>query len=206
MSGAGRRLLGIGLLVWGTVGLLIVIAGLTAGLDAASRTEALIASSDRALNAASASAQRTADALDGVAVGIGQAQSSTVRAATLAHDASATLDSMADSMSITILGTQPFQPLASDFADSAQNAAALADELEALAGSLETTGADTDLLADELRLLGDALADATDGTGSVPPLRLALLVVLVWVAIPTLGAFVIGLALVRGGPRDAATG
>lgn len=192
-----RRLLAAALLAWGLIGLLLIATGLTVGLDVATRAETLVSSSDRALAAASASTRRAAEALDGVGIGVGRAQESSIRAAALADDASATLDALATSMSLSIFGTQPFLPLASNFTDSADEAGALADELEALGGSLDSTGGDTDLLADELVELAEVLEESTREQDP-PPLRLGLLVVLAWIALPTLGALVGGTVLASG--------
>jgi hypothetical protein len=192
-----RRLLGAALLAWGLIGVLLIATGLTVGLDVATRAETLVSSSDRALAAASASTRRAAEALDGVGIGVGRAQESSIRAAALADDASATLDALATSMSLSIFGTQPFLPLATNFTDSADEAAALADELEALGGSLDSTGGDTDMLADELVELAEVLEDSTRAQDP-PPLRLGLLVVLAWIALPTIGALVGGTVLVSG--------
>jgi len=192
-----RRMLGVALLAWGVIGLLLLGTGLTIGLEVASRAEALISSSDRALVAASDSTRQAAEALDGVGSGIGQAQASSLRAAALADDASATLDALAASMSLSIFGSQPFLPLAANFTDSAAEAAALADELEAMGGSLETTRDDTGLLAAELRELATVLADSTEAAPA-PSLRLGLIVALIWIALPTIGALVIGVGLARG--------
>ena len=191
-----RRQLGVALLAWGLVGVLLLATGVTIGMDIANRAEALISSSDQALVAAAGSTRQAADALDGVGTGVGQAQASSLRAAALADNASATLEALASSMSLSIFGSQPFLPLAADFTDSAAEAAALADELEAMGATLETTSGDTGLLASELRELAAVLADSTEAAPA-PPLRIGLLVMLVWVALPTIGALVVGAELAR---------
>ncbi len=191
-----RRQLGVALLAWGVVGVLLLATGVTIGMDLANRAEAMISSSGQALVAAADSTRQAADALDGVGTGVGQAQASSLRAAALADNASATLEALAGSMSLSIFGSQPFLPLAADFTDSAAEAAALADELEAMGGTLETTSGDTGLLASELRELAAVLDDSTE-TAPAPPLRIGLLVMLVWVALPTIGALVVGAELAR---------
>jgi hypothetical protein len=193
------RLVGAGRHVGGLHGVGLIATGLTVGLDVVARAEALITSSDRALASASASARRAAEALDGVGVGVGQAEASSARAAGLADNASATLEALADSMGVSVFGTQPFLGLASNFRASAEDAAGLADELEALAGSLTATGADTGSLADELVELAEALEPPAPDADP-PPMRLGLLIVLAWVALPTLGALGAG-AILSGGGR-----
>jgi hypothetical protein len=199
--GAGRRrLAAVGLLVWGLIGLLAIATGLSIGLDVANRAETLITSSDRTLALAAASTRRAADALEGVVDGIGQARDSSIRASGLADDASATLDGLATSMSLSLFGTQPFLPLAANFSESADQAAALADELDALSGSLVTTGADTERLGVALDELASALEGSRD-EADAPPLRLGLALALAWIAVPTIGALMAGAALFAGDKR-----
>jgi hypothetical protein len=182
---------------WGLVGLVLIGVGLGTGLDLAARAETLVTSTERSLAAASVSTRRAADALEGVGEGIGQARDSAVRAASLAGDAGETLDGLANSMSVSIFGTQPFLPLAADFMRSADEAEALADELSALGDSLAATGDDTALLTAELGELAAALEASGDVSGA-PPVRLALGVTLLWIALPTIGALVVGGALATG--------
>lgn len=193
------RATGIALLAWGGLGVVLIVLALLIGLDVAGRTESLLTSSDRALSAAASSTRSAADALDGVEGGIGQATGSVRRAAGLADDASATLDALADSMSLSILGSQPLLPLAGRFGDSADDAALLAEELEALGTSLETTGEDTARLTAELTELADALEESgAAADADPPPLRLALVVLVTWVAAPTLAALMVGAVLASG--------
>lgn len=199
MSADRRRLAGLVLLAWGLLGAILVVTVAMAGLDAAGRAERLLSSSNRALDAAATSTRSAAEALGGVEGGIGQAERSAGRAATLASNASTTLGALADSMSLTILGTQPLLPLASGFRDSAADAAELADELGSLGGSLATTGSDTAQLADELLELATSLEEAaTTGAGDPPPLSLVLAALLAWIALPTLVALAAGVVLVSG--------
>jgi hypothetical protein len=196
--GADRgRVIGGVLLVWGILGVILIGAGLLIGLDAATRAETLVSTSDRALRAAADSTRSAADALVGVETGIEQATGSVSRAAGLADDASATLDALAASMSLNILGAQPLLPLAGNFSASADDAAMLADELDALGESLEATRDDTAVLTGELTELAAAL-ETTNRDADLPPLGLGLAVLIAWVAVPTLTALVAGAILASG--------
>jgi hypothetical protein len=118
----------------------------------------------------------------------------------LAREASATLRSLSLAMTISILGTQPLRPLAADFADSADQAAALAETLDTMGASLSDTRADMIRIGvrlDQLAVELDALRDASSTDGSAPPVRLFVSIILVWLALQALGAIIGGLALLR---------
>lgn len=200
MSDSGRRPLGWLLVAWGVVGVLLLTYGMGVGIGAASRAEALLTASRDALVAAEQSTRRAADALDGVADGVASAGASSQRAASLADDASATLDGLADAMTLNVFGAQPFLALSAQFASSAEEAAGLADELETLGASLTDMRTDAVDIGAELRTLADALADAGLDAGAAQlPLTPLMALLLAWIALPTIGALWIGLAILRRG-------
>lgn len=103
-------------------------------------------------------------------------------------------------MSLTFLGTRPLQPLAADFAASADQASALAETLDGVGGSLADTRADMTRIGAQLDLLAvelGALRDASGTDGSAPPIRLFVTMVLVWLGLQAFGAFGGGVALLR---------
>lgn len=196
---AGRAL-GWAALAYGIAGVALVVVGAIGGLDMADRVEGLALQADSTLAAAERATQATADSFAGVDDSLGEGQASADGAASLAREASATLDSLSVAMSLTILGTQPLRPLAADFAASADQADALADTLDSVSRSLSDTradmiriGAELDGLARELA----ALRDASTTDGSAPPIRLFVTMVLVWLALQALGAIIGGFALLR---------
>lgn len=195
-----RRALGWALLAYGIVGAALVVVGAIGGLEMAGRVENLAVQADTTLAAAERATRATADSFTGVDASLSEGEASTDAASVLARDASATLDSLANAMSLSILGTRPLQPLAADFATSADQAFALAETLDGVGQSLADTradmlqiGADLDQLAAELGALRQA--SSTDGTA--PPIRLFVMMVLVWLALQALGALIGGLALLR---------
>ena len=196
-----RRALGWAAILYGIAGIGLVIVGALGGLEMADRVENLALRADSTLASAQRATQATADSFIGVDQSLAEGQSSADSAAALARDASATLDSLALAMSLQILGTRPLQPLAADFADSADQAAALADELDGVGASLSDTrtdmariGAELDQLAIELGGLRDA---SSDSTGGAPPLRLFVTLLLIWLGLQAVAAIIGGLSLLR---------
>ena len=202
-----RRLLGWALILYGVAGLALVIGGAGVGLEVASRIERLAAAADGTLTAASSSTRAAADAFGNVDASLAESQASAEGGADLARDASDTLASLASTMELRILGTQPLLPLAGDFATSAEQASALADTLDRVGASLEGTREDVSGIGDELLELGlqlDSLrAETGAGDGGAPPVRLLVLLLLAWLLVPALGGLVAGLALI-GVPRRPA--
>jgi len=199
MSMAGRAL-GWALLAYGITGLALVVVGAIGGLEMAGRVEDLAVQADTTLAAAERATQATADSFTGVDDSLAEGEASTVAAAVLARDASLTLDSLANAMSLSILGTRPLEPLAADFAASADQASALADTLEGVGDSLAATREDMALIGSELDQLAvelGALRGASSTDGAAPPIRLFVMMVLAWLALQAVGALIGGMALLR---------
>ncbi len=196
---AGRAL-GWALLAYGIVGVALVVVGALGGLEMADRIENLAVRADSTLAAAQRATEATADSFTGVDVSLGEGEASADAAAVLAREASATLRSLSLAMGISILGARPLQPLAADFADSADQASALADTLNGMGGSLSDTRADMAAIGSRLDQLAaelDSLRDASSTEGAAPPVRLFVTIVLVWLGLQALGALIAGLAFLR---------
>jgi hypothetical protein len=203
---AGRAF-GWALLAYGVAGIVLVVVGAVGGLEMAGRVENLAVQADTTLAAAEAATRATADSFGGVDDSLGEGEASTHAAAVLARDASATLGSLANAMSLSILGTRPLEPLAADFAASAGQASALADTLDGVGDSLSATRGDMTVIGEELDQLAvelGALRDASSTNGSAPPVRLFVVIVLAWLGLQALAALVGGLALLRR-PRAVVT-
>jgi hypothetical protein len=189
-----------GLIAYGLLGLLLVIGGAVIGLDVAGRIERLASSADVALSAAARSTRAAADSFASIDGSLSQAQASADGAAILAREAGATLDSLAVGMQLSVLGAQPLLPLADEFSASADQAEQLGGRLDAVGGSLGETRTDVAIIGLELDALSselDSLRGAGDASGSSPPLRLFVALLLAWIAIPAVAALLVGLALLR---------
>lgn len=199
-----RRLAGWGLVVYGALGVLLVVAGGVIGLDAAGRVERLATAADGTLTAAAESVRAAADAFRGVDGSLAESQASAAGGADLSRDASDTLDALSEAMSLSFLGAQPLLPLAADFATSAEQASALADTLDRVASSLDSTRGDVEEIGSELRELGtqlEVLRSETAASGTAPPLRAFVLLLLAWLLVPAVGALVGGALLLGAVPR-----
>lgn len=200
---AGRAL-GWALLAYGIAGVALVAVGAFGGLEMADRIENLALRADSTLAAAQRATEATAESFSGVDESLGEGETSAEAAAVLARDASATLRSLSLAMTINILGTRPLQPLAADFADSADQASALADTLDGMGASLSDTRADMSAIGsrlDELAAELEDLRDASSTQGAAPPVRLFVTILLVWIGLQALGALIAGLGMLRR-PRE----
>ena len=196
------RPLAWGLILYGVVGLLLVVGGAVIGLDAAGRVERLTISAGGTLDAAARSTRAAAESFTSIDSSLSQSGASADAAAVLAREAGATLDSLALAMQLSVFGAQPLVSLADEFASSADQAADLADQLDSVGGSLGDTRTDVAVIGVELEALSGELealqgfGEAGAGSGS-PPLRLMIGLLLAWLAVPAVGAIVFGLALLR---------
>ena len=199
-----RRLLAWVLILYGTLGLVLVLGGAAIGLDVTARIERLTVSADGTLAAAARSTDVAADAFTNVDASLTESQASSDAAAELARDASVTMASLARAMELSVFGAQPLLPMAAEFDASAEQASALAETLDLVAGSLGDTRTDvarigTELagLSSELSALREANGTTGTGTGTAPPLRIFVLLLLAWLLVPAAGGLLMGLALLR---------
>jgi hypothetical protein len=200
-----RRWLGWGLIVYGVLGIALVMSCGGIGLGVAARIERLAAAADGTLDAAARSTRAAADSFTNVDGSLAEAGTSSVQAADLAREASTSLDALAGAMELSVFGAQPLLPLAARFRDSADQAMALGETLDGVSTSLEATrtdvsgiGIELESLADELETLQGA-ADPGDGR----LLRLFVVLLLAWIAVPALGGLLLGLSLLRRPVPDA---
>lgn len=201
-----RQMMAWGLVLYGLLGIALVVGGAVIGLGVASRIERLAVTADGTLAAAERSIDAAADAFTNVDVSLSEAEGSAGAAATLARDASGTLASLGTAMRLSVFGAQPLLPLADEFDASAEQATALGDTLDRVANSMGETRTDVARIGAELDDLGvelAALREANGDAGSAPPLRLFVLLLLAWLLVPAIGGLLAGLALLRQ-PRTPA--
>jgi hypothetical protein len=195
-----RRLLAWVLILYGVMGLVLVLGGAAIGLDVTARVERLTATADGTLEAAARSTDVAAEAFTNVEGSLSESQTSADAAADLARDASGTMASLAEAMELSVFGAQPLLPLATEFDASAEQASALAETLDRVAVSLGDTRTDVARIGTELAGLSaelGALRDANDTSGTAPPLRILVLLLLAWLLVPAAGGLLIGLSLLR---------
>lgn len=195
-----RRLLAWVLILYGVLGLVLVLGGAAIGLEVSARVERLTATADGTLAAAARSTDVAADAFTNVDGSLSESQASADAAAELARDASVTMASLAQAMELSVFGAQPLLPLAGEFDASAEQASDLAETLDRVAASLGDTRTDVSRIGTELDALSaelGALREANGTGGTAPPLRFFVLLLLAWLLVPAAGGLLMGLALLR---------
>ncbi len=199
-----RRALAWALVLYGAAGIGLAVTGAAIGLDVATRVERLASDADGTLAAAAGATRAAADSFENVDASLSDAQESATAASALSRDASGTLRSLALAMQLSLLGSQPLLPIAEEFETSAGQADELADTLATVGGSLGDTRTDLTVVGTQLGALADRLErlrGAGTGEADPPPLRLFVILLLVWLVLPAIAALVTGLALLRR-PRE----
>ena len=200
------RALGWLLVVYASLGMLLLVAAVAVGLPMVGRVQRIAESASGSIEAAARSAQAASTALAGVDDSLTQAQQSANNAATLSRDAARTLGSLSEAMSVSILGTQPLIGLADDFADSANQLVLLGDSLNQIGQAMTTSQGDVDAVAVELQGLTDQLTELAGSTeaelaGADPPLTWLFAGFLAWQAVQVVAAGLAGLLILRDGSR-----
>jgi hypothetical protein len=191
------RLLGWLLLLYATIGVCLVLASVAIGGPMVGRIDRLATSASGSMDAASRAADAAADAFAGFDASLVEARRSTDEAAALSRDASGTLQSLSEAMSISVLGGQPLLSLADDFATSADQLRRMGDNLDGIGTALT---ANQDQIADvggELRVLADQLQQlrggvAAERAGAGPPLTWLFYGFLAWQLLPIAASAVAG--------------
>jgi len=187
------RTIGALLCAYGALGVM-VLAGLAVAIVPMTHTIDTVSRSSADVSAALAS---TRDAFDGFGASLTEAQASAERAAIAARSSSRAATELANGMSISIFGAQPLLSLAAGFRQQGTDLAALADQLDALGASLAKNGEDVHELREEVAALhtrATALGTTPAGPSWLVP---ALLLLIAWMALPSVAALLGGLVLLR---------
>jgi hypothetical protein len=210
----GRRV-AIGLVVYGVAGLLIAAVGLyvlsSAPLAAlAGQLEAQQQTLSRSLDASVSAMTDAGAAADGVATSLGATATAAQRAADLGNELASSLRGLAEAMDLEILGTRPFTGLGDDFRLVADEASALSADLATTVAALGRNGEDSRRLAADFGVLRGELdrlkrlVDETDlAGGGLGMLRLLLVLLVLWQAVPAVAALAIGIMSLRRATASA---
>jgi hypothetical protein len=196
------RMLGWLLVLYAMIGAGLVLASVIVGGPVVARLDRLATSASGSMDAAARAADAAADAFTGFDASLAEARRSTEEAATLSRDASGTLRSLSDAMSISVLGSQPLLPLAADFATSADQLRQMGDNLEGIGTALTSNQDQVAEVGIGLRLFADQLGDLRGGVagemaGASPPLSWLFYGFLAWQLLPIGAAAVGGRILLR---------
>ena len=218
-AGSGSRGAGLGLIVYGVVGLILLTILALAVLYAAIRIQTvsdrisaerdqlvrLVDSTDKALGA-------TGNALTGVGSSLNSASGALDSAAELASEVSTAAESLAGLGDISILGNQPFAGATGQLQKVAASAAKLATSIQAAGASLANNATDMATITATLTQIQAELANTRNSLSAIDfdlggwPWLIAVfgLAVLGWLAVPAAAAIVIGRRWRSGGPAVAA--
>jgi hypothetical protein len=208
-----RRRLGAGLLAFGASGLALLGIAIVLVLGPLASLGDAAAGFDRERARLVAALEPAQATLDHAATSAANAGTSLTDAADAARQASALTSQLADASdrlaglgSLDILGTRPFSEAATSFGELASRSRSLSTSLGATADSLASNVTDSQAVAADLRSLsgqlqairGD-LSTATPATGSFDLLRVLLVALLAWLAVPAVASLAVGWRMWRSG-------
>jgi hypothetical protein len=214
----GRRRLGWALIAYGVFGLVLVVGGAVLVLGslsvvdgAATAFEETRAEVVAVLGPASDSISSAATSAGNAGGSLGEASASARSAAQLTTRLADGFDSLAELGTFSVLGAQPFESVAVQFAVAASDARAVSQNLTDMADSMTTNVADSQAVAADLERLAEQLDTlesglATTSTTSLASLgiavdaaRLVLVGLLLWLAVPAAASIWVGARLVQAG-------
>lgn len=201
LSERAARRVAIGLVSFGATGL-VLIALVTIVLEGAFRQLELVDTSAGPLAQATSAIGDAADAFTGFGTSVGEAERSATSAATTSRNASQTASRLAEAMSLSFFGAQPFLPLAQGFRQQATDLDAMATDLDRLAAALDRNQSDISRLRADLAELHARLA-TTGAPLPIGALRILAWLMLAWLAVPALAALAFGTWLLRATGRGA---
>lgn len=168
------------------------------------------------LTSASATLERAGSGASNAGASLRESAAAAREGAALTSDLAAAFDQLAAVSAVNVFGTRPFAELGAGFATVATRARTLSGNLAGTAAALTANEADAARMADDLRELARQLADLRTGivadtppsSSDAPPaaeafeaialVRIVLLGLLLWLALPALAATWIGWRWVRG--------
>ncbi|HEY8238006.1 MAG TPA: hypothetical protein VIF63_01110 [Candidatus Limnocylindrales bacterium] len=216
-----RRRWGIGLIAFGAIGLVLIIAagvlvlGSFAVLDdAASGFERQRVQVVALLEPAATALDHAATSAANAGASLGATRDAAARAATLTARLAESFEGLAALSSFEVLGARPFGTLAGQFAAVGSEARLVSTDLATAADTMGTNVSDSQAVASDLRALATRLqtlraglgvssgTDTSSGTGSlqIDTARLVLLGLLAWLAVPALVSLWFGARLLRVRP------
>jgi hypothetical protein len=198
------RLLGFALVANGLLGLALVGVALAALGPLLTRASVAADSAGDSLSAAALALDQTSTAFDGFSKSLDDARTSSAHASQLLNDASATSAQLADAMSISFLGAQPFLPIAQNFRRNTDELRGVSADLSTLSEAIGHNSRDVVSVRDSIRLLRDQVqrlardaAATPDGRHVGPELSVLAYGLTLWLGILAILSLVGGLLLLR---------
>ena len=198
------RLLGVALIANGVLGLGLV--GVALGTLGPLLTRASVAadSAGDSLSAAALALDQTSTAFDGFSKSLDDARTSSAHASQLLNDASTTSGQLADAMSISFLGAQPFLPIAQSFRRNTDELRGVSADLSTLSEAVGHNSRDVVSVRDSIRVLRDRVqrlareaAATPDGRHLGPELSVLAYGLTLWLGLLAVLSLLGGLILLR---------
>jgi uncharacterized protein YoxC len=198
------RLFGLALIANGLLGIALVGVALGALGPLITRASVAADSAGDSLGAAAAALDQTAVAFDGFGKSINDARSSSAHASQLLNDASTTSAQLADAMSISFLGAQPFLPIAQSFRRNTDELRGVSADLSTLSEAIGHNAGDIASIRDSVRLLRDRVrqlakdaAASPDGRRVGPELSVLAYGLTLWLGVLAVLSVLAGFILFR---------
>lgn len=202
---AGRyaRPLGLALVAWGVLGLVLIGLIVVTVEPALATADAL--GQRETVTDVQAALDTTVASLGGVGASVVEGRRAAEDAGIAVREIAATTDQLAQAMSLSLFGAQPFLPIAQGFERQTASLEQLALDLDALSTALRRNESDVAALRASAVVLRDRV-DRIVPASAVPAadLRPLLYALLGWLALPALGAIGAGTWLLRSAPAGAA--
>jgi hypothetical protein len=198
------RLFGLALLANGLLGIALVGVALGALGPLLARASVAADSAGDSLAAAAQALDQTSTAFDGFSKSLDDARASSAHASQLLNDASATSGQLADAMSISFLGAQPFLPISQSFRRNTDELRGVSADLSTLSEAIGHNSRDVVSVRDAVRLLRDRVqqlardaAASPDGRRVGPELSVLAYGLTLWLGVLAVLSLLGGLILTR---------
>ena len=198
------RLLGWMLAIYGLVGMILVGGALLAMGPLVARASLAADSAGDSLAAAATALDHTAAAFDGFGHSLDDARTSSAHASQLLKDASVTSGQLADAMSVSIFGAQPFLSIAQSFRRNTDELRGVSEDVSTMSEAIGRNSRDVSAVRDDLRVLRDRVtqlardaAASKDGPRVEPALRVIVYGLTIWLGLLATASFVAGAVLLR---------
>lgn len=198
------RLMGLALIANGLLGIALVGVALSALGPLLTRASAAADSAGDSLGAAAQALDQTSTAFDGFTKSLDDARTSSAHASQLLNDASVTSGQLADAMSISFLGAQPFLPISQSFRRNTDELRGVSADLSTLSEAIGHNSRDVVSVRDSIRVLRDRVqrlatdaAASPDGRRVGPELSVLAYGLTLWLGVLALLSLAAGLLLLR---------
>jgi hypothetical protein len=198
------RLMGLALIANGLLGLALVGVALGALGPLLTRASVAADSAGDSLAAAAQALDQTSTSFDGFSKSLDDAKASSAHASQLLTDASDTSAQLADAMSISFLGAQPFLPISQSFRRNTDELRGVSADLSTLSEAIGRNSRDVVSVRDSVRALRDRVqllandaAASPDGRRVGPELSVLAYGLTLWLGILAVLSLIAGLLLLR---------